>query len=56
MFVGKKCGIGAMGTAAALPALGTTADVLLKATKVDGVYEKDTEKFPNARRLTRLTN
>jgi len=31
------------------------ADVLIKATKVDAVYEEDPLVNPNARRLTRLT-
>lgn len=42
-------------TAAALRAVEIGADVLLKATKVDGVYEKDPELFPKAKRFTRLT-
>jgi uridylate kinase len=35
-------------TAAALRALQIQADVLIKATKVDGVYSKDPKKFPDA--------
>lgn len=35
-------------TAAALRALEVEADILLKATKVDGVYDKDPEVFPDA--------
>lgn len=42
-------------TAAALRAVEIGAEVLLKATKVDGVYEKDPERFPKAKRFTRLT-
>jgi uridylate kinase len=42
-------------TAAALRATEIGADVLLKATKVDGVYDKDPVKFPDARRYDRLT-
>lgn len=36
-------------TAAALRALELNCDVLLKGTKVDGVYDKDPEKFPKAK-------
>lgn len=35
-------------TAAALRALELQADCLIKATKVDGVYDKDPKKFPDA--------
>ena len=42
-------------TAAALRAVEIDAQVLLKATRVDGVYEKDPRKYPDARRLARLT-
>lgn len=42
-------------SAAALRALETNCDVLLKATKVDGVYDKDPKKFKNAKRFTTLT-
>jgi uridylate kinase len=41
-------------TAAALRAVEIGAEVLLKATKVDGVYESDPLLNPNARRYTRL--
>jgi uridylate kinase len=41
-------------TAAALRAVEIGAEVLLKATKVDGVYEADPLKDPTARRYTRL--
>ena len=41
-------------TAAALRAVETNADVILKATKVDGVYDKDPVKYKNAKRFTRL--
>jgi len=41
-------------TAAALRALEVHAEVLLKATKVDGVYDRDPAKFPDARRYERL--
>lgn len=42
-------------TTAALRAKEIEADVVLKATKVDGVYTADPKKDPNAKRLTRLT-
>lgn len=42
-------------TAAALRALQIEADVLLKATKVDGVYDKDPMKFNDARRFDTLS-
>ena len=42
-------------TAAALRAMEIDADALLKATKVDGVYDKDPMVNPDARRFDRLT-
>jgi uridylate kinase len=42
-------------TAAALRAMEISADVLIKATKVDGVYDADPVKYPQARRFDRLT-
>ena len=42
-------------TAAALRAMEIGAEVVIKATKVDGVYETDPEKSPNARRFDRLS-
>jgi uridylate kinase len=42
-------------TAAALRATEIGADALLKATKVDGVYDKDPNAHPEARRYERLT-
>lgn len=42
-------------TAAALRACEIGADVLLKATKVDGIYDADPEKNTNATRFTALT-
>ena len=42
-------------TAAALRAMEMDADVLIKATKVDGVYDSDPKKNPNAVRFTKLT-
>ena len=41
-------------TAAALRALEVHAEVLLKATKVDGIYDKDPAKHPDARRYDRI--
>ncbi|WCE04195.1 UMP kinase [Pseudoxanthomonas sp. JBR18] len=40
---------------AALRAIEIEADLLLKATKVDGVYDKDPRKFPDAKRFDSLT-
>jgi uridylate kinase len=42
-------------TAAALRAMEIGADVLIKATKVDGVYDADPMTNPQARRFERLT-
>ncbi|MCC6621748.1 MAG: UMP kinase [Deltaproteobacteria bacterium] len=42
-------------TAAALRALEIRADVVMKATKVDGVYDKDPKKHGDAVRFERLT-
>src|SRR5579859_1468838 len=42
-------------TAASLRAMEIHADVLLKATKVDGIYDQDPNKVPDAKRFTRLT-
>jgi uridylate kinase len=42
-------------TAAALRATELKCDVLIKATKVDGVYDSDPKKNPNARRFERIT-
>jgi uridylate kinase len=41
-------------TAAALRASEMACDALLKGTKVDGVYDADPVKFPNAKRYERL--
>ena len=41
-------------TAAALRAMELQAEALLKATKVDGVYDSDPEKNPNARFFSRI--
>lgn len=40
---------------ASLRAIEIQADVVLKGTRVDGVYTKDPEKFPDATRYTQLT-
>ena len=42
-------------SAAALRAIEIGADVLLKATKVDGIYEADPKKVPEAKRYEELT-
>ncbi len=42
-------------TTAALRASEIGADILLKATKVDGIYDSDPKKNPNAKRYSRLT-
>jgi uridylate kinase len=42
-------------TAAALRAMEIGANIVIKATKVDGVYESDPQKDPSAKRFTRLT-
>ena len=42
-------------SAAALRAIEINADLLLKATKVNGIYSDDPMKNPNAKRYTRLT-
>lgn len=42
-------------SAAALRALEISADVLIKGTQVDGVYDKDPHKHPDAKRYEQLT-
>jgi uridylate kinase len=42
-------------TAAALRAMEVKAEIILKGTKVDGVYDKDPVKNPDARRFETLT-
>ena len=42
-------------TAAAQRALEIGAEAILKGTKVDGVYDRDPELYPDARRLSALT-
>src|SRR5207237_8502616 len=45
----------ATGTTAALRASEIRADVILKATKVDGVYDRDPNTDANAKRYERIT-
>ena len=42
-------------TAATLRAIEIGADMIIKATKVDGVYDRDPKKFPDAVKLIELT-
>jgi len=42
-------------TAATLRAVEIGADVIIKATKVDGVYDKDPKKFSDAKKLAELS-
>ena len=42
-------------TAAALRAMELKADVILKATKVDGVYDADPKKVPDAKMFAQIT-
>jgi len=42
-------------TAAALRASEINAQVILKATKVDGIYDKDPHKFPNAKKFEEIS-
>ena len=42
-------------TTAALRASEMHADIILKATKVDGIYDKDPKKFPEAKRYDEIT-
>jgi uridylate kinase len=42
-------------TAASLRAMEIGADIVMKATRVDGVYDKDPKKFKDARMFRRLT-
>ena len=42
-------------TAAALRASEISADIILKATKVDGIYDKDTHKHDDAKKYDRLS-
>ncbi|HEY0705725.1 MAG TPA: UMP kinase [Polyangia bacterium] len=42
-------------TAASLRAMEIGAEIVMKATKVDGVYDKDPKKYPDARMFKRLS-
>jgi len=42
-------------TAAALRALEINANCLMKATSVDGIYDKDPKKFPDAKKIKQIT-
>lgn len=42
-------------TSAALRALEMGCEVIMKATKVDGIYNKDPNKFPDAKKYSELT-
>lgn len=42
-------------TAALILALELDCDIVMKATKVDGIYDKDPAQFPDARRLESIT-
>ena len=42
-------------TAAALRANEINADALLKATNVDGIYDQDPKKYPDAKKIPELT-
>jgi len=42
-------------TAATLRAIEIGSEMIIKATKVDGVYDKDPKKFPDAKKLPELT-
>lgn len=42
-------------TAAALRAIEVEAEVVIKGTRVDGVYDSDPEKNPNAKKYTHIT-
>lgn len=42
-------------TAASLRAIEIEADVILKGTRVDGIYDKDPEKYDDAARFERIT-
>ena len=54
------CGIGSpffsTDTASALRAAEIDADIIFKATMVDGVYDKDPNKYPDAKRYTTVSH
>ena len=52
---GTGCPFFSTDTAASLRAAEIEADVLAKATKVDGVYDKDPMQYPDARRYDKIS-
>lgn len=42
-------------TAASLRAMEINAEVIMKATKVDGIYEKDPKKYPDAKKYNEIS-
>ncbi|MBC7370620.1 MAG: UMP kinase [Bdellovibrionaceae bacterium] len=42
-------------TAASLRAMEISAEVIMKATKVDGIYDKDPNKFPDAKKFEKIS-
>lgn len=52
---GTGCPLVTTDTASALRAIEIRADIVIKATKVDGVYSADPVKHPNAERYQRLS-
>ncbi len=42
-------------TGAALRALELNCDIIMKATKVDGIYDKDPNKYPDAKKYTEIS-
>ena len=46
---------GKMDTTTALRAVEVSADIMFKATMVDGVYDKDPHKYPDAKKYDTLT-
>jgi len=52
---GTGCPLFSTDSAASLRAIEISADVILKATKVDGVYSADPHKDKNAKRFTQLS-
>jgi uridylate kinase len=42
-------------TAASLRAMEISAQVIMKATKVDGIYDKDPNKFPDAKKFEKIS-
>ena len=53
---GTGCPFFSTDTTAALRAAETGAEIYFKASNVDGVYDKDPNKFPDAVKYTRLTH